>query len=271
MADKELREIQLKELDILKDFIRVCKEYNLRYYAVGGTLLGAVRHGGFIPWDDDMDVAMPRKDYDLFLEKYRHMLSPRYDVEHFTIQEDVYFYPLKLRDLRTRVKEQRLSEDSVSYLSIDVFPIDGYPDKRPKQFFYKLGYYYYKMRIGFCNIDRLRSNVKRPAHEKLLIAFAKAFRLNEKLSLKKEQEKFDKVFKSTKGKKCMLVGDISGRYGFREFVPRGYFGKPRQRRFEDIMINVPNKYDRYLTRIYGDYMELPPESERQAGHIEIVE
>lgn len=270
MSESELRKIQLLELDILKDFIRVCEENGLRYYAVGGTLLGAVRHTGFIPWDDDMDVAMPRKDYDKFLEIYRKKLSERYDVEHFSIQEDVYFYPLKIRDLETRVSEKRLDENAVSYLSIDVFPIDGYPNERFKQFLYKLGYYYRKMRIGFCNIDRLRK-MKRPLHERLLIKFAKTFRLNEKLNLKKEQEGFDKVFRSTKGKKCKLVGDISGRYGFREFVPVSYFGKPEKLPFEDIMLNVPREYDKYLTRIYGDYMQLPPEEARVSDHISIVE
>lgn len=270
MSESELRRVQLLELDILKDFIRVCEENGLRYYAVGGTLLGAVRHKGFIPWDDDMDVAMPRKDYDKFLEIYRTKLKERYDVEHFSIQEDVYFYPLKIRDLETRVSEKRLDENAVSYLSIDVFPIDGYPDQRPKQFLYKLGYYYRKMRIGFCNIDRLRK-MERPLHERMLIEFAKTFKLNEKLSLKKEQEGFDKVFKSTKGKKCKLVGDISGRYGFREFVPVSYFGKPEKLQFEDIMLNVPKEYDKYLTRIYNDYMQLPPEEARVSDHIRIVE
>ncbi len=270
MSNSKLREIQLKELDILKDFIRVCEKNNLRYYAVGGTLLGAVRHDGFIPWDDDMDVAMPRKDYDRFLEQFRYDLSERYDVEHFSIQDDVYFYPLKIRDLETRVKEQRLGENSVSYLSIDVFPIDGYPNERFAQFIYKIKYYYYKMRIGFCNVDRLRKNVDRPLYERILITAAKLFRINRILNLKEEQLKFDSVFKSTKGKKCKLVGDISGRYGFREFVPNGYFGKATKLVFEDIYISVPNKYDKYLTRIYGDYMKLPPVTERQEEHIEIV-
>ena len=269
MPDSELRRVQLLELDILRDFIRVCEGNRLRYYAVGGTLLGAVRHKGFIPWDDDMDLAMPRKDYDKFLEVYRTCLSERYDVEHFSIQEDVYFYPMKLRDTKTRVSEKRLSEDDISFLSIDVFPIDGYPDRRFDQFRYKIGYYFRKMRIGFCNVNRLRK-IDRPMHEKALIAFAKLFRLNEKLSLRKEQEGFDKVFKSTKGKKCKLVGDISGRYGFREFVPVSYFGKPVQLPFEDIMINAPKEYDKYLSRIYGDYMQLPPEDKRVSDHIRIV-
>ena len=86
-----------------------------------------------------------------------------------------------------------------------------------------------------------------------------------------EAEGFDKVFKSTKGKKCKLVGDISGRYGFREFVPVSYFGKPERLMFEDIMIHVPKEYDKYLTRIYGDYMTLPPEEARVSDHIKIVE
>lgn len=268
--DEKLRTVQLIELDILKEFIRVCEENKLRYYSVGGTLLGAVRHKGFIPWDDDMDVAMPRKDYDKFLELYRIQLADRYDVEHFTIQDDVYFYPLKIRDLETRVKEIRLGDETVSYLSIDVFPIDGYPNKRINQFFYKIRYYYLKMRIGFCNIERLRTNVDRPLHERIIIKLAQIIHTDRFFDLKKEQSRFDKLFKSTKNEKSILVGDISGRYGFREFVPTSYWGKPKKLPFEDIEINVPAKYDKYLGRIYGNYMKLPTKEQRVAGHIELV-
>ncbi|MBQ9199859.1 MAG: LicD family protein [Lachnospiraceae bacterium] len=272
MIDENIRQLQKKEMDILNAFISVCEKNKLKYYAVGGTLLGAVRHKGFIPWDDDMDVAMPRKDYEKFLHIFYKDLPENIKVLHYTNGENVYFYPMKLQNTDVKVTEQRLEEtDSISYLSIDVFPIDGYPNKRSKQALYKLKYYYYKMLIGFCNVNILRKNVDRPFYERVIIKFAKLFRLNRILKLKKQQDKFDKLLKSTMGEECKLVGDISGAYGFREFVPVSYFGKGTKLDFEDIKINCPCKYDKYLKRIYGDYMQLPPEDKRVAGHLKIVE
>ena len=76
--ERDLRKLQLKERDILKEFLRICRKYKLRYYCLGGTLLGAVRHQGFIPWDDDIDVAMPRKDFERFLKYAKEELADRY-------------------------------------------------------------------------------------------------------------------------------------------------------------------------------------------------
>ena len=268
-----IRELQLKELEILKEFIKVCEKYDLKYYAVGGTLIGAVRHKGFIPWDDDMDLAMPRKDYDIFIKKcYKDLPSHIKPNDFHFSEEDVYFYPLKLMNTDVKVTEDRLADTGKdSYLSIDIFPIDSIPDSRLERKLYKAEFYKYKFLTALCNIDILRKNVERPFYEKVVIKAAKLLNTGKHLKLKNIQYGFDRFLKKHSRKGGRLVGDITGAYGFREFVPRRYFGNGASLDFEGIKIRVPSDYDAYLTHIYGDYMTLPPESDRKAGHLKTVE
>ena len=269
----QIRNLQLKELDILREFIRVCEKNDLKYYAVGGTLIGAVRHKGFIPWDDDMDLAMPRKDYDIFIKKYYKDLPEHIKPNDFHFSnDDVYFYPLKLMNTRVRVTEDRLAETGTeSFLSIDIFPIDAIPDDRLGRKLYMAEFYKYKFLTALCNIDILRKNVDRPLYERAVIKVAKLVNAGKHLKLKKIQYRFDRFLKKHSRRGGKLIGDITGAYGFREFVPKRYFGKGKELDFEGINIRVPSEYDAYLTRIYGDYMKLPPESDRKAGHLRIVQ
>ena len=267
----DIRAIQLKELDIVRAFVHVCDANGLTYYMVGGTLLGAVRHKGFIPWDDDMDFAMPRADYERFLRGLYKQLPDHIKVDHFKFDPNVYFYPMKLMDTEVQVTEKRLERfDQISYLSIDVFPIDGFPNDWLKRKFYKLKFYYYKMLIGFCNVDRLRTNVKRSRLEKILIRFAEVFQLNKRLKLVKIRDRYDRFLRNNSKDCCDLIGDITGRYGFKEFVPRSYFGIPKKLVFEDLELAAPSRYEDYLRHIYGDYMKLPPEEDRVSDHLSIV-
>lgn len=270
---KEIRSLQLKELDILKEFIRVCEKNGLKYYAVGGTLIGAVRHKGFIPWDDDMDLAMPRRDYDLFIKKYHKELPPHIKPNDFHFSDkDVYFYPLKLMNTGVRVTEDRLADtDAQSFLSIDIFPIDVLPDGKLSRYVYKAEFYKYKLLYALCNIDILRKNVDRPLHERIIIKGAKKTNIGRHFDIRKIQKGYDCFLKKYSRGKGKLVGDISGAYGFKEFVPRKFFGKGTKLDFEGFKINAPSEYDLYLKHMYGDYMTLPPEDKRQAGHLRLLD
>lgn len=270
--ENDLRKLQLKELEILKAFIDICNRKKLKYYIVGGTLIGAIRHKGFIPWDDDMDIAMPREDYEQLLCEYANEFPKNIRINHYKYNPDVYFYPMKLVDTNVTVLEQRLEKSNeYTNLSIDIFPIDAFPDGKIKQKIYKMKFYYYKMLIGFCNVDILRNNVKRKTYEKVLIKFAKIFKLNKILKLNKIREKFDKFLKKYEFENCNMIGDITGAYGFREFVPKEYFAEGKNVVLENIKVKAPSMAEEYLTQIYGDYMKLPPEEKRVAGHIKIVE
>ena len=271
IQNKNIKYIQQCELDILKSAINVFKKYNLKYYIVGGTLIGAVRHKGFIPWDDDMDIAMPREDYEKFLKQYYNELPPNIKINHFIFDEDVYFYPMKLMNTDIQTVEKRLEGlNCKTYLSIDVFPIDGLPNNIIRRLIYKLRFYYYKLLIGFANIDRLRNNIKRPVYEKIIINIAQLFKFNKIFKLNKIRIKFDKFLKKYTYDDCELIGDITGRYGFKEFVPKEYFGDGQEVDFENERLIAPSKMHEYLNQIYGDYMKLPPKEKQISDHIKLV-
>lgn len=119
------REIQLSILQILQYFDSYCKKYQLRYYLSGGTLLGAIRHKGFIPWDDDIDVCMPRPDYEKLLITFKNNANEKYLLSSFDVGNSYRPY-VKILDLKTKVISKN-SEDE-QYLWIDVIPVDGLPD-----------------------------------------------------------------------------------------------------------------------------------------------
>ena len=121
LGEHELRQIQMHELELLLEFRKMCEENDLTYYLTGGTLLGAVRHKGFIPWDDDIDIAMPRKDYNLFLKLCAHSLGADYihKDERTAIAYPHYFSKLTFAEHAQKHKR--------AY--IDIFPLDICPDK----------------------------------------------------------------------------------------------------------------------------------------------
>jgi len=131
------------ELDIFKAFLKVCKENDLRYFLAGGTLLGAVRHKGFIPWDDDMDVLMPRKDYDRFLEIGQSLLPPEYFLQTRQTDREYPCNFAKIRDSRTTFVEKSLKDRVINHgVYIDIFPLDYFPQspvvQQWKLFWWKL-------------------------------------------------------------------------------------------------------------------------------------
>ena len=122
----KVRQIQLGELSLLEKYIEICSKYNLRYYALGGTLLGAVRHKGFIPWDDDMDLGMPRKDYEKFVTSYK---NKDYFVDDLLINNSCWGRCGKLK-CRNTILESNLKENYKEKVFIDIFPIDGICDNK---------------------------------------------------------------------------------------------------------------------------------------------
>lgn len=126
--DSKLRQLQLAELEILDEFVRVCQAHDLRYYLVGGTLLGAVRHQGFIPWDDDIDVAMPREDYDRFAQIASEELGPQYFYQCPDTDPHYFLTYAKVRKNGTEVCEERFRNSKFHKgVFIDIFPLDFCP------------------------------------------------------------------------------------------------------------------------------------------------
>ena len=125
--DKAMNKLQEIELSILKECIKIFKEHNINYYVIGGTLLGAVRHKGFIPWDDDIDLGLPRKDYEKFIKIAQLELPEPLVLQHFTNEKKSVFSFAKVRNKKTIMKQYNIKDFKINHgVYIDIFPIDYY-------------------------------------------------------------------------------------------------------------------------------------------------
>lgn len=244
------------ELEILKWVDRFCRENELQYMLSAGTLLGAIRHKGFIPWDDDIDIVMPRKDYERFYAEFNTKNSnPNYRV--ISYREKTLIYPfLKVVDTRTVVKEDFVNPKyGKTGVWVDVFPIDGIPQQ-------KITYKYFRLLKHLHGIA-----VSDPK------SAATSFRKYSKTILKvlfgnpdpyKIARKYDEKAKSFPVVKNMPVGVLIWGYGRLEIMPYSYL-ETTEVEFEGNSFFASRMWDHYLTQIYGDYMKLPP-LEKRIGH-----
>lgn len=258
MCEVELRELKACELQMLKKFIEVCEKLDLKYYLIGGTLLGAVRHQGFIPWDDDIDVGMLRRDYEIFISKAQELLPEEYFVQTcFTDLEYPYNFA-KMRNSNTTFLETALRNFNINHgVFIDIFPLDYYPDSRLQISLMELKKKFYTSRIkeSFYYQTPLKHTVLGSLQ---VIASKICYPSVQKAVYAKER-----LYKKIKtGKKLANHG---GAWGKKEIVPSEWYGKGCKLLFEGIEVTVPEKYELWLTQVYGDFMKLPP-IEKQVSH-----
>lgn len=252
-TEKQLQELKETELDIFKFFIGTCEKLSLKYYLLGGTLLGAVRHKGFIPWDDDIDVGMPRKDYGIFVSEAQKYAPENYFIQTFETDPEYPANFAKIRKSDTTFIESSLGKCKINHgVYIDVFPLDYYPDENIRSFEIK------KLLLGLRITDAFAS--------KGMKAKTKIVRMISRIiypSIKKAVEKREKLFKSViSGRK---IANHCGAWGKKEIVPAEWYGEGAKLMFEGMEVSAPKEYDKWLTQVYGDYMQLPP-PEKQKGH-----
>lgn len=247
---KEHHDILLNILCIVDDF---CQKRNLRYSLAGGTLLGAVRHHGFIPWDDDIDIMMPREDYDIFSSEFNGYCDYLRSFTDVVNKENIiHFFWVKVEDVRTVMTEKGMNTFSYG-VNIDVFPIDGFPDNSRQQ------------KSFVSQMDRLRElfylstqHYKQSFDLKRKIKIVVAKIIGEKRLLKLTGSRMTKYSFA----KSQFVGAVTGRYGLKEIYPRYVFDEYEYLDFENRKFMCISAYDAYLKQHYGDYMKLPKESER---------
>ncbi|KAF0362060.1 LicD family protein [Pediococcus acidilactici] len=269
---EELRRLQLIDTEILTEVVKVLDKYDLKYYMIAGTLLGAVRHKGFIPWDDDMDIAMPRKDYDQFLNEFSKELPQHLHVKNFMTDKSFKYYITRIIDDRYKVQEIRNEnvDESITNISIDIFPIDGVPDNSLKRKIYYFKILAYRALISLIqkeNIDKAR---KRRIWEKAAIFIGTKMPLEKWLDSNKLKYKIDKLLKK-QSDTSTYAGSIMGAYRTREIMPRGFFGEGKAYEFEGRHFWGPSDYNGYLKHMYGDYMKLPSkEAQESKRHFRII-
>lgn len=252
MEEKHLRGIQLQELEILLEFRRLCEEHGLRYYLTGGTLLGAVRHHGFIPWDDDIDVLMPRSDYLRFAQLCeRQILPPGYRYQSTKTDREYSLFFAKLK----REAEQS-SGATKGY--IDIFPLDKCPDQDWLAILFFKGIELCTMAASGRTDPQFVCGYRR-WYMRFLWKLLTILPLHWIFALQEGLRKFFGAVSS--GKRLCNVG---GLYGFpREVCQAAWFSPETELEFENCHFSAPGGWHELLSNMYGDYMTPPDQADRR--------
>lgn len=259
------------DLNIVKEVVDICNQHDLTYFMLGGTMLGAIRHKGFIPWDDDVDLGMPRKDYEKFLEYAPELLSANLKIVNYRTDPNYQYYITRILDTETKVEEERIGNNSkYTNASIDIFPIDGTPNNQLLRKIYFFRILYHRALMSLCYKDSIDRKRPRGSGEKALLWIMEHIPVEKITTPYKQKCKIDKLLKSQNLEDSKYIGNIMGAYRTKEIVPAEYYGKGTFYQFEGMQLRGMDMYHEYLTYTYGDYMLLPPEDKRKT-HFKIIE
>lgn len=255
-----LREIQLEELKILLEVKKIIEENKLRYSLTGGTLLGAVRHKGFIPWDDDIDICMPRNDYEKLIEIFdKNNKSNHLELQCY--EKNNSFQPFaKVVNKKIELIDSSICDQERRYLWIDIMPVDGMPDDDKKlRKLFKINRRLAKLLyISHYSIlkDKYSSLLKKIC-KMIIKPYALLYNGN---SIIKNSKMYD--YEKSEYVGCSVWG-----YGPQEKNLKEYMDEFVDINFEGHIFKSFKGYDQYLKNLYGDYMTLPPIEKRATHHI----
>lgn len=253
----ELKSIQL---DILKHIDSFCKENNIRYFLIGGSAIGAVRHHGFIPWDDDIDITMLREDYDRFVSIYPNVDKSCYKL-HCTYNQEDFPYPYAKIDNSGTVFIEEVEDEFSMGVNIDLFPMEVIPDAPELQEkLFKRAEFLKKIFTA----KRLPMKRRRGIVKNMTLLLAHIFL--SVISFKTIVKAMEKNATKYRGLKTNYRAGVAWGYGNKEINKSDNWSETVYLKFEDMSAPLPKGYHEVLTGIYGDYMQLPPEDKRVSHH-----
>lgn len=251
-----VKNIQRIVFHIMCDIDDFCKENNITYYLSGGSCLGAVRHKGFIPWDDDGDIMMPRREYERFMDTFPKAFKGKYGVGALSIDPNWNRQWGKIWDLNSTIKYQNYENLDLG-IFVDVYPIDGVPRSAIGQ---KIFYARQKILLELSKESNRRYFHPQNRFKMLRKAVALVAR---PIGTRFFVERIDRIAKKYDFEKSEYVAcSVPVHYGARETIKRELMSQAVLVPFEGKMLPVPVGYDTYLSNLYGDYMTIPKDAEK---------
>jgi lipopolysaccharide cholinephosphotransferase len=259
---KSIKKLQQKSLEVFLYFKNFCEEHNLLFYFCGGCCIGAIRHKGFIPWDDDIDVFMPRDDYEKFQilwekygdkEKYYYCKTSRDINYHHTAST--------FKDLNTTfINRHSRNEDIIHGLGIDIIPIDGYPNSKVK----RINQVFFSIIYSLFNAQRLPDNQGKAIRwlSKIILSLIRSKELRYRTWSYAEKQMSQYSIED-----CDYITElVTGLRYMKLKYPKEIFEEATYKEFEGYQLPIPKGYEIYLKMAFGDYMQLPPEEDRVPKH-----
>lgn len=260
MKEINIEELKKIQLEILLHVDKFCKEHNIRYFLCAGTLLGAIRHKGYIPWDDDIDIMLFREDYNRLIDIFLESDNGQYRLHTYKKEKEFPYPFVKIDDSRTSLRET-VEGDFEMGVNIDVFPIDTVPQNGllQKLFYTKCG-----IVLNALMLKRISLQFDRGLLKNFII---KIFhRIFKGISCYYFVRTLDRLAQSYSQKKSEYCGLACWGYGMREMNLRSNFDEVIYVSFEGHSLPAPKGYNNYLSAVYGDYMQMPPEDKRVTHH-----
>ena len=249
-----LRALQLAELDILKNVLALFEKHGITYFALGGTMLGAVRHKGFIPWDDDIDIGVPREDYERLTEVFKELPEHLF-FDSVEADPDYLHYFAKVENRRFQIHSKRSVNGETEYAWVDLFPLDGMPNSGWRRKIHGWAILAHRAMYVIARFDETANLARenRPFSERVMIWGVKAFRLQRLFSKQRTRRSMDRTLKRFPYATSNYNLNAMGAYKLREMFNKEVFGEGRLYPFEDIEIRGAQDYETYLTQMYGDW------------------
>ena len=254
---------QLSILNIFKEIKPFLEKSSRPYYLLGGSLLGAVRHKGFIPWDDDIDIGIVREDYERFLEMVSKNLPEHLELRSYRDESDHHYYFSRIVDTRYVLNREGSLVSRKENLWVDIFPLDGMPNNWLLRRIHMLRLLWVRFCYHVACFDKVNlKRPNRPLSERIIIAIVKNVHLGGHRDYKKWLVKLDKLLRKYKVQDSNWIVNFMGQYKFKEMFPKSYYGKGKLYTFEDMQLMGPEDYDKVLSQMYGDYMKEPEDCDK---------
>lgn len=256
-----LRKLQLKELDTLVYFKEFCDKNNLLFYLCGGCCIGSLRTGGFIPWDDDIDILMPRDDYEKLYKLWDNDKQERFKL--LRTDEKIFtgnIFTTIVDTETTCVKANQAHLDIPFGIMMDIFPIDGCPKGKFKRTMQKLNAMIYSLFLA--QIVPENHGGTMALGSKFLLSIVKSPKAREK-----KWRNAERRMSKYKISDCEYITELcEGVHSMQPEYPKEWFASAVYREFEGLQMPIPVGYDPYLKKAFGDYMKLPPEDKQKPHH-----